>query len=419
LAEVGARAPESGTTDGIAAGRPHVFGLAARAIPLSTDGGSLLEQGIDVALLMTPRAEEPFPMRAPRGTLGSGRHFVLRCPGLERERGALARTTAVSELGIQFDLVTAEIVLSRETSQQLRQEAMAQERRATDALRTQVQAQLGSDCGEDADEAAEAAPALERDAHRVRLNQHASASAVELGGVTTIGAEVSMTLLTPVQMDAPIKLAAPRGEIARGVYFALRYFDASGAKRGLLRADSVSARPGMIDAIEATLIRLPTPAEERQSYRTPFESLFTADVLRGADTRTLRGRITDISAGGIGFRSGTPLEAGDRLQIADPSLPSLDGAGLVVVRRDPRDLQRYGARFAQADRGEAIVSTILGLSRAEREHRRRLQIEEVRRSRTATAAPLSDADIRALHNRRMGTRAHQRARGSAGPELAP
>jgi hypothetical protein len=92
--------------------------------------------------------------------------------------------------------------------------------------------------------------------------------------------------------------------------------------------------------------------------------------------------------------------------IADPSLPDLDGAELLIVRRDARDRQRYGARFVTPDRGATTLSSILGLEQAEREHRRRVQIQEIRRNRGATAAPLTAADIQALRNRRMGTRDH-------------
>jgi hypothetical protein len=58
------------------------------------------------------------------------------------------------------------------------------------------------------------------------------------------------------------------------------------------------------------------------------------------------------------------------------------------------------------NRGAATLSTILGLEQAEREHRRRIQVEEIRRKRGATAAPLTEADIQTLRNRRMGTRDH-------------
>jgi hypothetical protein len=189
------------------------------------------------------------------------------------------------------------------------------------------------------------------------------------------------------------------------VYFALRYFDMSGAKRALVRADALRPLPGMLDEVEGVLIRVPTRAEERQSYRAPFERFFIAEVLsRGA--RSMRGRITDLSAGGIGFCSPSKLEPGDCLRITDPSLPEIDGAELVVVRSGPHDAQRYGARFAESNRGATALSTILGLNRSERERRRRLQADAIRRSNQATAAPLSTTDTQTLRNQRMGTRKH-------------
>jgi hypothetical protein len=391
--------------ESVAAGRPRVFGVEGRVIPLSSDGGSSLEQGVDVALLMTPRSHEPFTIRAPRGTLASGGHFVLRCAGLEGQRGALARATAVSELGIQFDVVTAEMVQSSETSTLQGQGSAAIDEAVTN----------GSHMPSRTPDPSLDDNLLERDNHRARLRRRASASAVEIGGVTTIGFDVSTTLFTPVQMGEPVKLAAPRGEIPRGAYFALRYFDASGAKRGIVRAETVQAQPGMLDEIEATLIRLPTPAEERQSYRGSFECYFTADVQGVNGARTVRGRITDLSGGGIGFRVTSNLVPGERLRIADPSIPDLDGAELLIIRRDPRDTQRYGARFVEPNRGATTLAAILGLDQAEREHRRRIQIEEIRRTRGATAAPLTAADIQSLRNRRMGTRNHgaKRAHGES------
>jgi hypothetical protein len=250
-------------------------------------------------------------------------------------------------------------------------------------------------------------PLLERDAERERARRHASASAVQIDGVSTIGIDVSATLLTPVQMGEVVKIAAPRGELPEGSYFALRYFDATGAKRAIVRAEAVHAQAGMLDEVDVALIRLPTPAEERQSYRAPFECYFSAEVRGRNGGRTVRGRITDLSAGGIGFRATSNLAQGEILRITDPSLPDLDGAELLVVRRDARDLQRYGARFVEANRGAATLSAILGLEDAEREHRRRIQIQEIRRTRGATAAPLTKADIQALRNRRMRTREHE------------
>jgi hypothetical protein len=382
------------STLGDPGGRPHVFALTARAIPLSSGGGSLREQGIDVALLMTPRVEEPFALRAPRGAIGAGRQFVLRCAGLERGRGALAQAMAVAEMGMHFDLVTAEIVRPNVS--------------ACQGVATTAASGTPRDVRGPTILPPSAKPShdtlLERGAERARLSRRASASAVIIDGVTTIGIDVSATLTTPVQMGERVKILVPRGEIGRGTYFALRYFDSAGAKRAIVRADGVGAQAGMLDEIDAELIRLPTAAEERGSYRAPFEYYFSADVNGQNGARSVRGSITNLSASGIGFRVTSNLAAGETLCIADPSLPDLDGAVLLVVRRDPRDRQRYGARFVVPDRGAATLSAILGLEQAERAHRRRMQVDEIRRNRGATAAPLTAADIEALRNRRMRTR---------------
>jgi hypothetical protein len=114
--------------------------------------------------------------------------------------------------------------------------------------------------------------------------------------------------------------------------------------------------------------------------------------------------LIDLSSDGLGFRINATLEPGDRIRIEDPSLPHLDGAELVIVRRDPRDAQRHGARFVTPNRGAGTLATMLGLDRAERAHRRRLQIDAIRRSGSATAVPVTSEDAQELTSPRMSTR---------------
>jgi hypothetical protein len=222
-------------------------------------------------------------------------------------------------------------------------------------------------------------------------------------GVATVSMDTTVTVLTPVAMGVSLRLSAPRGEIAPGAYFALRYFDASGAKRGVLRADGVHARPGMLDEVDAVLMGAPISAPERQSYRAPFDLFFTAII----DTRARRrvvGRMIDISGEGIGFRINAALEPDERLRIADPSLSHLDGAELVIVRSDPRAPQRHGARFAVPDRGAEILAAMLGLDRAERAHRRRVEIDAIRNAGSGTATPVTETEVRQFLRRGMSTR---------------
>jgi hypothetical protein len=195
------------------------------------------------------------------------------------------------------------------------------------------------------------------------------------------------------------------------MFFALRYFDASGAKRGIVRAQIVSAKPGMIDEIVGVLVGAPTAAPERQSYRAPFDLFFTATVETRASRRVV-GRLIDLSSSGVGFRINATLEPGERLRIADPSLPHLDGAELLVVRTDPLDRLRHGARFAVRDRGAVILTTMLGLDRAERAHRRRIQLEAIRRGDGGTASPVTEREVKQFLKRGMTTRArlHDRER---------
>jgi hypothetical protein len=377
--------------DGVQAGRPRVFGVEASARCLTQDGAAA-DLEIAVALLMTPDPDEEFIMRVPRGTFAAGSLFTLSCAGLPH--AALARTGSIAEpVGVQYDVVTALIMHP-----------------ASDA-RARPLAPLQPITRPEQPSAPAADPRLlqrKPDRDGLELRQRASATAVTLGGVATISEELSMTLLQPVRIGETVRLSVARGELERGVYFALRYFDRSGAKRALVRADELRPLPGMRDEVEGTLIREPTEAEERQSYRAAFERLFTAEVIsRGG--RRLSGAITDISAGGIGFRSPSDLTPSDCLRITEASFPEIDRAELIVVRRGSRDAQCYGARFVEPDRGAAALLAVLGVDRAEREHRRRLQNEAARRSSLATASPLSPSDRRDVHDKGMRTRARTRA----------
>jgi hypothetical protein len=221
--------------------------------------------------------------------------------------------------------------------------------------------------------------------------------------------DTTVTVLTPVAVGVGLRLSVPRGEIVPGAYFALRYFDGSGAKRSVVRADGVRARPGMLDEVEAVLIGPPIPAPERQSYRAPFDLFFTAMIDTRAGRRVV-GRMIDVSGDGIGFRINATLEPDDRLHIADESLPHLDGAELIIVRSDPRDPQRHGARFAIPDRGAEILATMLGLDRAAHAHRRRIDLEAIRRSANGTASPVTETEVRQFLRRGMTTRARVHGR---------
>jgi hypothetical protein len=353
-----------------------------------------------VALLMTPTPEDTFVMRVPRAAFESDVLFVLRCPGLAKP--TLARSLAVSELvGVRYDLVTAVVVDPASEGANTHLRAVRHE--PTGASSSGTDRPLSSSAAELAAQRESLAALLQ--AQRPRVSRHASATAVDVDGVRTIVEELSMTLLSPVEAGEPVTLSVARGQIAPGVCFALRYFDNSGARRALVQARGVRALPGMLDEVEGTLIGPPARAEERQSYRAPYETSFTASVIsRGG--RRVRGLMIDLSACGIGFRSPTQLEPGDRLRIDDPALPQIDGAELRVVRRDPRDRQRYGAAFTEPDRGAAALLYVLGLSREEREHRRRLQVDAIRRRRQATATPLAAGDAASRRNARMGTREH-------------
>jgi hypothetical protein len=365
----------------------RVFGVSAYALPLPEAVDLTLRGRVEVALLAPPSGSGPFPIRVPRGTVDIGALFIVRCANGRETQLALVRALGIIEpLGVGFDLIHARV-----------------ETPAADVDPLEKQ--------ETTDNADNPRPARGRGRPREGSTPQAvahghvrgCASAVSGLGVATVSMDTTVTVLTPVAMGVGLRLSAPRGHIEPGVYFALRYFDASGAKRGVVRADGVHARPGMLDEIEAVLIGAPIPAPERQSYRAPFDLYFTATI----DTRARRrvvGRMIDISGDGLGFRINATLEPNERLCIADPSLPHLDGAELVIVRSDPRDPHRHGARFSIPDRGAEILATMLGLDRAERAHRRRVHIDAIRKAGGGTAEPVTETEVRQFLRRGMSTR---------------
>jgi hypothetical protein len=235
-----------------------------------------------------------------------------------------------------------------------------------------------------------------------RPSVSASATSVAVGGVLTIGHETSVSLASPVREGRRVALVAPRGQVPAGACFAVRYLTQAGAMRALVRADVVSPQPGMVDGIEATLLRPPTPAAERAHHRAAFDRFFTAELATTGGTVT--GRLLDLSAGGVGFRLNRGLVVGDRLRFADAGLGDLDGAESIVVRRDPRDRQRFGARFVEPERGAHVLETILHLDRAAREHRRQVDARTARHRGAAAMQPLTESDVRRIRSQRMRTR---------------
>ena len=104
-------------------------------------------------------------------------------------------------------------------------------------------------------------------------------------------------------------------------------------------------------------------------------------------------RLVDLSAEGAGFQANAVLEPGDRVMVSDLSLPHLDGVELVVVRRDPKDARRYGALFAEPNRGASIISAMLDLDKQERTQQHRAHSDVFRRGGSGTARPVTHDDL--------------------------
>jgi hypothetical protein len=219
-------------------------------------------------------------------------------------------------------------------------------------------------------------------------------------GIRTLDMETAIRLITLVAPGEKLRLLAPRGEMHPGVFFGLRYFDEEGARRGLVQVGRVRSGAGLLDEIEGVLIGTPSRAPERESYRAHFDLLFTAELLSG-DSCLLIGRLTDLSADGVGIDVDARLERGDRIRIEDPALPGLNGAELSIVRRDRHQGTRHGARFVEPNRGLEVLATLLGLDR-ELPTRQELAIGNIGRSREAVATPLTAGEAADLWGQGIG-----------------
>jgi len=326
--------------------------LHAQALPFASAHDRSSGPLVEVGLLSAPTSAEPFMLRAPRGALVAGVLFGLRFLELGRMRLCLARALERSEpAGAGFDLVAAQLV-----------RAIADEPRAH-----------------------------EPGDHRP----------TEVAGIRTLDSDTSIRLLTLVVSGAKLGLLAPRGTMHPGACFGLRYFDDAGAKRGLVRVDRMRSASALLDEIEGTLIGTPAPAPERESYRAPFDLLFTAELVR-ADSRPVIGRLTDLSADGVGIDVNAPLDPGDRIRIEDLSLPGLAGAELSIVRRDVHEGKRHGARFVEPNRGLFALASLLGLDRDDGSIGQELGTVDVARQREAIATPLSAREARDVLGQRIG-----------------
>jgi hypothetical protein len=282
--------------------------VPAQAMVFLEEIGSSPGGVLDVALLSVPTPDEAFVLRAPRGRLTAGALFGLRFLESGRTRLALLRALEVTRpLGASFDLVGAHLV------------------RPADAETTMPR---GID--------------LERGAHM---------------------GETTMTLASLSAAGKQMRLLAPRGTIDPGAQVALRYFDAGGAKHGLLRVDAVRAQSEMVDEIQGSLVGAPTAAPQRESYRAPLDIYVNAEL--SADARPILARLTDVSADGVGFQTDAQLDPGVRLRVQDPAVPSLHGAEFAIVRRDPHEGRRHGARFVEPRRGVVVLASLLRLDRPE------------------------------------------------------
>jgi hypothetical protein len=372
--------------------RPHVFAVEAHALPLPSSDNHTIAAGTEIRLLMTPGAEELLDLRTARGTMRVGMRFVIRAIRGPRAELFLVRVLGVTELrGMAFDLVNARL------------EQPAEDASTGSRAEDEPPVTTGTTPRLNPSAPSDPRPRAGSPSPEPEFALRACANTIEVGGLSSIGTHVSVTLLAPVRMGERIVLAAPRDEIPAGVFLALRYFDSTGARRGIMRVEAVRSQPSMLDEIEGVLICPPARAPERQSYRAALDDLVTIE-LSGRGGRTAAAQLIDLSADGIGFRVNADLEPDDRIRIADDDVAGLDGAELVVVHRDARDPQRYGARFAETNRGAATLLARLDLDEAEHARRRRAQMEEIRRALDASAGPLSNADVCNLPSRRMSTR---------------
>ena len=336
---------------------PPGFAFGAQVLPFSEGIGPSPGRLIEVALPARPSRNEAFVLSAPHGTFAAGALFGLRLPEAGRRQLLLGRVLEVTACaGAGYDLVGAHLL-----------------RRVADG------------------------PSL-----RLPVGQHVAVlrppdqgsgvrAAEKPAGVATLAHELRIRLLTLVAGER-VRLEAPRAHLRSGMYFALRYFDHLGAKRGLVRVDSVRSESSTVDAIEAVLIGTPTRASERKSFRAPFDLRFHAEVTT-PKPRQVTGTLTDLSAEGAGIHLDTPRRPGDRIRIGGHARPDLSGAELAIVRTDPHQNQRHGARFLEPDRGVLVLTTLLGFDRTKTSMRHDVEVPTAGRNREAVASPLTTAEV--------------------------
>jgi hypothetical protein len=171
----------------------------------------------------------------------------------------------------------------------------------------------------------------------------------------TISGPVSVRLLSPPQADATCGVEAPAGSIPLGACFAVRFY-AGSARRVILGCASLAGGPGGTEVLACELLS-DAAAPERQHARHPIGRRVAAIVERAesipAGTR-LDVQLVNASASGVMVATPVEFSHGDLVALELPDGP----AAIEIYRRDAR-AGRWGARFADAERGRTALATLL------------------------------------------------------------
>jgi hypothetical protein len=183
--------------------RPHVFAVGAQALPLPSSDSYTIAAETEIALLMTPGADELLDLRTPRGTMGVGMRFVIRRARASREHLFLVRVLGVTELrGMHFDLVNAR--LEQPIDRASSGSPTTNDRPATSAGPAARPRPAAAALHDPRLQARSPSQELPEFAHR------ACANTIDVGGLSSTGTHVSVTLLTPVRVGEQLILSAPR-----------------------------------------------------------------------------------------------------------------------------------------------------------------------------------------------------------------
>jgi hypothetical protein len=178
---------------------------------------------------------------------------------------------------------------------------------------------------------------------------------IDFAGAATPDRDVQVEVVTLAETkNETVKLKAPRGSIAVGDHFLLRYRREDGAWRGLCRCRDSRPVPGMRDELIAILLADAAPAQTRTARRTDVRVSARVKVESG---RSFGCDITSVSANGIRFSvPDIDLAPGTSVQFEAAGIESNPYS---LVRRAHDDPTVYAATTQDAEDGKRVRDALI------------------------------------------------------------